>query len=354
MYNKIKFALVGTGRIAQSYVEAFAKTSEAELFAVADTNYEAAQSLAERLHCQAFASHETLANEAEIDAVIICTPPVTHAEISIDFLRRGTHVWCEKPFSIDSASALKMIDEAERNNVLITMASKFRYVEDVIKARSFILSGMIGEVVLFENAFTSRVCMDARWNCDKRMSGGGVLIDNGTHSVDIMRYLLGELESVHVVEAKRTQNLTVEETVRMSIRSANGATGSIDLSWSIDKELPDFLHIYGTEGTIVIGWKESKYRLHSNHEWMRFGDGYDKVRAFQAQIENFARAIRGTEKLLVSPADALASVQTIEAAYVALAEEKWTAIKGTSFPKVDVAVQNFSLLNDALISEQIA
>lgn len=327
MSNKFNFALIGAGRIAQSYVDAFTQSATSQLVAIADTDFAAAQTLAAQVpSCQAYSSHEALMRDTDVDACIVCTPPVTHPHIAIDFLKNGVHVLCEKPFSIDSHSAVRMIDAARRNDVQITMASKFRHTEDVAKARDLILSGTIGEVVLFENAFTSRVSMSGRWNAKREISGGGVLIDNGTHSVDLMRFFLGALRSFQVVEGKRSQNLEVEETVRVSVQSVSGVVGSIDLSWSIDKELPGYLNIYGSEGTIVVGWRESKYRTAQNREWTRFGNGYDKVQAFRAQIDNFARGVRGEEDFVVAPTDALASVQAVEAAYEALENSRWTHI----------------------------
>jgi predicted dehydrogenase len=181
--------------------------------------------------------------------------------------------------------------------------------------------------VLFENAFTSRVDMSKRWNADPAISGGGVLIDNGTHSFDIARYFLGPLAEVHVMEGKRSQNLPVEETVRILVRSAGGVIGNIDLSWSINKELDRYISIYGTRGTVWIGWKESRYRQSSSPDWIKFGDGYDKVGAFRNQIINFAAAINGVEKLLIDADDAIASVEVVEAAYESLSKTHWTAVK---------------------------
>jgi predicted dehydrogenase len=206
------------------------------------------------------------------------------------------------------------------------MASKFRYVEDVVRANRIVTSGILGEIVLFENAFTSRVDMKSRWNAEPRISGGGVLIDNGTHSVDLMRYFLGPLADVQVVEGKRVQGLAVEDTVRIFVRSCNGVMGTIDLSWSINKELDSYINIYGSQGTVFVGWKESKFRQSSSRDWVTFGRGYDKIQAFRSQITNFAKAIRGEEALLITPEDALASVEVIEAAYAALHQNTWTAV----------------------------
>jgi len=233
-----------------------------------------------------------------------------------------------------------MFDAAVQNNVKLTMATKFRYAADVIRAKSIVSSGILGDVILFENCFTGHFDMSQRWNSNPEISGGGVLIDNGTHSVDIIRYFLGPVAEVQVVEGRRIQQLDVEDTVRMFVRTNEGIMGSIDLSWSMNKEQPYYLSIYGSHGTVLVGWKESKYRRSNDTDWVTFGEGYNKFQAFRGQIENFTRAIRGEDKLLVSPEDALASVEVIETAYDSLHHSVWQPVKRTEWKPSPVIAEN--------------
>jgi predicted dehydrogenase len=324
--KKLRFGIVGAGAIAQVYAEVFKNLEDARLIAVADVRAETAQALSEGIGCQSYNSYQAMAKKEKLDAVIICTPPVTHPEICLHFLERKVHVLCEKPLSIDVKSARLMVAAAKNLDLKLTMASKFRYVEDVIRAKSIVASGILGEIVLFENSFTSRIDMSSRWNADIKISGGGVLIDNGTHSVDLMRYFLGPLAEVQVVEGKRLQGLAVEDTVRIFVRSTSDIMGSIDLSWTINKELDSYIHIYGSHGTVFVGWKESKYRQSSSRDWIVFGKGYDKLQAFRSQIKNFCMAILGEQPLLIDAEDALASVEVIEATYAALRQNQWVAV----------------------------
>lgn len=326
MSGKLRFGIVGAGGIAHSYAQAFEQTRGATLAAVAELRPDAASAFAEGFSCAHYPSHEAMAKEAELDAIIVCTPPASHPDICLYFLGKGIPVLCEKPLSIESGSARRMVEAAARAGVKFTMASKFRYVDDVLRAKGIVTSGILGDIVLFENAFTARVDMMERWNSKPAISGGGVLIDNGTHSVDLMRYFLGPLADVQVVEGKRSQGLEVEETVRIFVRSASGVLGSIDLSWSINKELESYINIYGSQGTISVGWRESKYRQHSARDWVVFGKGYNKLQAFASQIDNFVGAIRGEELLRVSAEDALASVEAVEAAYAALRDSHWVTV----------------------------
>jgi predicted dehydrogenase len=324
--SKVRFGLVGAGAIAQSYAQAFATSAEAQLVAVADVRAEAARAMAEAFGVRAFTSHRSMANALKLDAVVICTPPATHAELCLYFLQRKVSVLCEKPLCIDSQTARTVIEAARRSSAKFTMASKFRYVEDVFKAKAIVSAGILGEIILFENAFTSRVDMTSRWNSQREVSGGGVLIDNGTHSVDLVRYFLGPIADVQVIEGKRSQGLPVEETIRIFVRSTEGVLGSIDLSWSINKEHESYINIYGSQGTLWVGWKESKYRQSGARDWVVFGQGYNKIQAFRSNIDNFARAIRGEEALLIGPDDALASVEVVEAAYADLQRSHWVTV----------------------------
>ena len=116
-----------------------------------------------------------------------------------------------------------------------------------------------------------------------------MLIDNGTHSVDIMRYFLGPLAEVQAVEGRRIQDIAGRgHRAACSSAAPRGVMGSIDLSWSVNKELPNFISIYGSAGTLHVGWKESKFRRAGDADWIVFGSGYDKVQAFRSQIDNFA------------------------------------------------------------------
>jgi predicted dehydrogenase len=324
--NKLKFALIGTGGIAQTYAQAFQQSSCCTLAAVADINQDSAKAFAEPFGAKAFDNYQTLAENTELDAVIIATPPNTHPEIAMYFMRRGVHVLCEKPLCLTVAEAKAMIETAETSGVTFTMATKFRYCEDVVKAKAILTSGVLGEIVQFENAFTAKVDMSKRWNSDREIAGGGVLIDNGTHSVDIIRYFLGAITDVLAVETSGTQNLAVDENVKLLARTAEGVVASVDLTWGINKELPNFISVFGTNGTLHIGWRESKFKLNSSPDWTVFGTGYDKVQAFRAKIENFRSAILEGEELLTKPADALASVEVIEAAYKSLNQNLWQKV----------------------------
>jgi predicted dehydrogenase len=323
----VTLGIVGAGRIAQTYAQVLAGSKTFDVVGVADTNLEASEKLAVGLDCAPYSSHQDLFERARSDAVLVCSPPDTHAEVSTFFLEQQVHVMCEKPLAISVSEALLMLEAARSTDAILTMASKFRYVVDVLWAKSIVGSGSLGEIILMENTFASRVDMSDRWNSDPSVSGGGVLIDNGTHSVDLTRFFLGPIAEVMAVEGRRVQGFGVEDTAQVFLRGHDGARATIDLSWSIDKERDSYLDIYGSQGTVQVGWQRSRYRQSSSPVWVEFGQGYDKARAIKDQLSNFAGAIRVGEPLRISGADALASVEVIEAAYASLRSDDWTKVE---------------------------
>ena len=324
----IRFALIGCGRISQTHLQAMEVLKDYCLLkAVVDVREDAAKSVGNQYGCEAYADYRRVLDNDQIDAVIISAPPNTHAEIATFFLENKKHVLCEKPLATPVADAQTMVNKAAENDTLLMMASKYRYVADTIKAKGIVESGILGEIILFENVFCGKVDMRDRWNASREVGGGGVIVDNGCHSVDIARFLLGPIEKVQAAEGKRVQKLDVEDTARIHFRTASDAMGMVDLSWSIQKERDSYLELFGTEGVLSIGWQCSKYRQSEKMNWIPFGKGYNKVDAFSSQIRNFVQSIRGKEMPLITAEDALESVKVIEAAYKSVAMSTWVDVR---------------------------
>ncbi len=324
-----RMGLIGCGRISQAYVQAIGACPQIDLVAVMDVRPEAAQSAAEAESCGAFHDLEAMISEGGLEGAIICAPPVEHRAIACRLLEAGIHVLCEKPFATTADDAAAMVATAQGAERVLMMASKFRYVEDLIRAKAMITSGLLGEIQFYENKFCAKVNMRGRWNADPKIAGGGVLIDNGTHSVDIARYLLGPVTRIHAQEGKRVMGLDVDETAWLSFNTASGVMGSVCLSWSLNSDGNDYIKLIGTDGALRIGWQESQFQHNGHPEWVSFGVGFNKVEAFKKQVTNFVGTVRGSAEPIITSDDGLASVQVIEAAYRSMREGQWIEIEDT-------------------------
>ena len=313
----LRTLLVGAGGIAQAHARAAWETSDVQLVGVVDPRPAAAEALAESHGCKAFADLAAALAATKPDAAIVCTPPNSHEELAVACLAAGAHVLCEKPFALEVVVAERMVAAAKAAGKLITMASKFRYVPDMIRAKAALAGGAIGEPVAFFNSFTGRVDMTKRWNAQPRVGGGGVLMDNGTHSIDIIRYLLGPVKSVRADAGRTVQGVEVEDSAQMMAKAAD-VLAHVELTWSYNAEREQYVTVCGSAGTIQVGWKQSRMKTANAAEWQPLGLGYDKHVAFRAQLENFAHAAAGREPLRIGADDAVASVAAIDAAYRSL------------------------------------
>ena len=325
----VRFGMVGCGRIAQTHLQALATLPEAKLAVAVESRSAIGEAVAAEHKAKLFADYREAAILDLVDAVIICAPPNLHHAMARHFLERGIPVLCEKPLTITSTEAADLVKLAEDKEALLMMASKFRYVDDIIKAKAIVEAGILGRIILYENSFCSKINMSDRWNATRSISGGGVLIDNGSHSADIARYLLGPIVQVQAQPGITTQGLEVEDTVRVQFVTRGGVLGTFDLSWSITKDSKNYIQIFGSEGTLQVGWKGSRYCQDGSQKWIPFGTGYDKVKSFSSQHANFIACIKGKDKPVITAQDSLASVQVVEAAYRSAANNHWLRIESS-------------------------
>ncbi len=325
----LRIGLIGCGRIAQAHLDVLPEIEDSQVVAVCDINPELAQGTAERLECQGYSSFEEMVAQEQLGAVVVCTPPADHCKTVIACLKHGLHVLCEKPLALTMAETEQMYETARQQDRVLMLASKFRHMRAMIVAKAHLAAGVIGDPVFFFNKFSGRIDMSTRWNSDPKIAGGGVLIDNGTHSVDITRYLLGPVTRVTAQAPTSLQNLEVEDSVSLFLVCGR-AVGSVNLTWSLDNLEDPFFKIEGTEGIMHIGWKESRYRLYRSTEWVSFGEPYNKLMAMGNQDRHFVEVVTGKTASLINEEDGLESVRAIQAAYQALKSGAWVDVAGVT------------------------
>jgi predicted dehydrogenase len=323
--DRASVVIVGAGGIARGYADVLAASTETVAVGVADVVPEAAQALAERLDCEWGTDPGALVGAADPDVVVVCTPPVTREDLVGPLLAAGRPVLAEKPLAMDRHASRRLVETAASSGALLGLATKFRYCDDVRRVAELLAAGDLGQPRLVEVAFTSRVDMRSRWNSDPSISGGGVVIDNGTHAVDLLRFLLGDMAEVLAVEQSRPDGMVVEDCARLMLRAESGADAFVDLAWSIDKSLGDFLKVFGTEGEARVGWGASSWRRYGE-DWQVIGSGYAKVPSMGGALEQFCRAARGVEPLAVSGADGVAAACIVDAAHESLRRGGWIKI----------------------------
>jgi predicted dehydrogenase len=319
----MRIGLIGLGRAGTIHLEAARLVESAELVAVADPALEARRR-ARDLGIHAYANPHAMLERAKLDAVIICAPPADHADLAIASLERGVHVLCEKPLALTTWDALSMLRTASRKHLQLVLATKFRHVPALATARDLIASGKLGEPVLFEVSFCSPVDMSQRWNADRRRAGGGVIIDNGCHAIDLVSFLFGSVSRVQATLHRPLQHLAVEDGATIHLGAGDGAIGRADVSWSLSTERDSYVTVHGSKGTIEVGWRTSRMKLRGE-DWVEIGGPYDKIDAHRRMITAFVEtaATGGASAPWITTVECLRTVAAVAAAYRSLHSGGW-------------------------------
>jgi predicted dehydrogenase len=326
----IRVGIVGLGRAGRVHLEAWQSLADVEVVAVADPA-PIARDLAHTRVAHVYADPLRMMERERLDAISICTPPSEHPELAVAAARRGLHVLCEKPLATDTGAALRMVRGASAARRHLLLATKFRHVDDLVRARRLIGEGAIGVPVRFEIEFASLVDMTRRWNSDPRLSGGGVIIDNGCHAFDIVNFLFGSVIGVLATELKRVQSVDVEDSAAILVTASRGLIGTINLSWSLPSGSGAYVRVHGTAGSIEVNWQGSRV-CRPAKEPEAIGVGYDKVAAHRRMMRDFCDVIRGARRPWISPGDALRTVAAVDAAYRSIWRGGWIEVRDTVRP----------------------
>jgi predicted dehydrogenase len=347
LYKPVKFVLIGCGKAAHSYATTISSHPDMTLSAVVDENPEVARAFGNSFHCDWYTSlQDYVSGNYFADCGIICTSVSNHSETVKQLMQLGTDILCATPFAPDSASAEIMVDVSRTFGIRLMMGSRFRYISDIMHARELIQSGILGRILVFEIDFRDLAAIGRHRDSQKDKTNHGVLMDRGSHAIDIAQHFFGPLLRIRVEEAQRLGPHVVEDMVRIDMRTISGAIGMAQLSGKIKNPCDDYIRIYGTNGTLCIGWKSSMYRLDGNVDWVKFGEGYSTPKALNRQMESYLNAVTRNGMPETTAEDELASVRAMEAAYRSLSTGCWINLQPTP-PELDMLrfKRNFTVLH---------
>lgn len=261
MTGKISLALIGAGGMGKRWVHAMKHVYGVVVRAVVDVDSTRAKILAKNFkNCESLGNWRDVLLRQDIDAVVVVTPHRFLAPISQSFLRSGKHVLSEKPGGIKSAEIKQAVALAKKHRVRYMVGFNHRFHPSFILARKFIEKGEIGELMFIRSryGFGGRTGYQKEWRMHKKLSGGGELIDQGAHMIDMVRSFLGDITSVSGFAENLYWNAGVDDNAMLILRNKKKQLASIHVSWSNWKPIHNF-EIYGTKGFISIEGLGKKY-----------------------------------------------------------------------------------------------
>jgi predicted dehydrogenase len=256
MTDDIRFGIAGAGLAASFLAGAIARVPGARLTAVCRTDATRAAETAARFGVPCETSLESLLARDDVDAVGICTPSGLHAPQAIAAARAGKHVLVDKPMALSLAGADETIATCRQAGVLLSVMFQRRANPALAHLHAAIAQGALGRLVLGSVSVpylrTQAYYASAPWRTTRELDGGGALINQGIHLVDLLLWLMGDVARVRAEAATLVRAIPVEDCLAATLVFRNGALGAITATTATSPGFPHRVEVYGAEGGVQI------------------------------------------------------------------------------------------------------
>lgn len=331
----INIAIIGTGGISTAHVKAYQALSEAcNIVALADIYPNKARSLAERfsLDCIVVSDYRELLDNPNIDAVSICTPPFTHAQIAKDFLRAGKHVLVEKPMASSLQECDEMIKVAKESSRLLSVVAQNRFMNPIMKMSFLLKENIIGKIAhaqVDSYWWRGHSYYDLWWRGTWEKEGGGCTLNHAVHHIDMLQWMMGmPKEIVAMTSNTLHDNAEVEDLSVAILQYENGGLAQVTSSVVHHGEEQQLI-FQGEKARVSVPWKVKAQKSRENgfpfeesdtNIEMKIQQFWDqspslKYEGHTGQIHQFVEAINGKESLLVDGVQGRNTLELITAIY---------------------------------------
>ncbi len=313
MNKKLNFGIVGTGMISDTHAAAIISLPDAVLYGAAGVISEQTDAFAKKYNITAYPDVESMLCDPTIDVVCICTPSGFHAENAITALRHGKHVVLEKPMALTLTDADDVHRVSTEHEKLVTVISQLRFSENIQYIKRLISENAFGKITMCSLQMKywrdSEYFAGSPWRGTMSMDGGGALMNQGIHGVDLLLYLMGDAKLLSAVTKTAYHKIEVEDTAAAILEFENGAVGTIEASTCAYPGFERRLEILGERGHVVL--KEAmieslvvdrKAVASPNIENSSIGSAQDPkaidYSLHARQIQNLIDAVHGKAKLV--------------------------------------------------------
>ena len=331
MEKELGFGVIGCGVITPWHIYGILHTKGAKLVAISDMVEERAKKLAQENKVSWYSDYRKMLEREDIDVVNICTPSGTHGEIAIEAAKAGKHIIVEKPMEITLEKCDEMISACRKANVKLATIFQSRFSPSVKRLKKAVTEGKFGRLILgdmYNKWYRSQEYYDSgKWRGTWKLDGGGALMNQGIHGVDLLQYIMGPVDSLYAYAKTLTHKIEVEDTAVAVINFKSGALGVIETTTSVYPGFSRKLEIHGEKGTVIIEG-EDIIRWEFEGEESEIKEITSKKKAgtsakptamgkerHRVQIEEMVKAIKENREPLVNGEEGRKAIEIISAIY---------------------------------------
>lgn len=325
----IRFGILGCGMIAQIHAAAINSLESAILAGAADQDSFNAIRFSKQYGITPYSNYSQMLSDPNIDAVCICTPSGFHAENAIQALRSKKHVVLEKPMATTVADTERIISACQENSRILTVISQLRFSPETTLVKNLISQQAFGTVSFCNLSMNywrdPEYYSSSKWKGTQKFDGGGALMNQGIHGVDLLLYIAGNAKVLSSRKQTSFHSIEVEDTAAALLAFENGALGTLSASTCTYPGFDRKIEILGSSGCAILR-DGNLEKLIVNGETHQDLSRLSTVgtagtpsglshHGHILQISNFINAIYGKEPLLVDPFQGQRAVKLIEAIY---------------------------------------
>lgn len=295
--------VIGVGDWGKNHVRVFSELEEATVIAIADSDSNRAKALANKFNATHYTQTDELLQRDDVDAVTICTPTVTHADLALEVIASGKHLLIEKPMTDTVQQAQRVIDAAKSTNVLLMVGFVERFNPSVHTAAQVIDQGRMGELVLGSARRLGPFVPG-------RVADIGIIKDMAIHDIDIARFLVKqEATSVYAIAGSLYHKY--EDHANIVIRFDDKPTFFLECNWLTPYKLRG-LNITGSQGVMALDYISQEVTIGSNHWEEKSTNKWDEP--LKRELAHFVKSITDNQTPLTSGVDGLEALRIAEAA----------------------------------------
>lgn len=337
--KKYGIGIVGCGTISGTHAEAIRGSKKAKLIAAYSRTKSSINTFCEEYGVKGFTDYQHFLSCPDLDIVVICTPTGTHLDYGIEAANAGKSLIVEKPIEINLGRGKDLISICRENNVQLAVIYQSRFISDVIRMKKVVDYRVLGKIFMVDVSMKWYRSQDyynkGNWKGTLALDGGGAVINQAIHTIDLMVWFFGKPESLYAYKGTYThEGIEGEDNAIAAMRFKNGAVGLFCASTSIVPPSNRKFEIHGKKGTAVLNgdWLELKLDGKQTDEGkMKTGSGSSSPlegmtsNHHQKQYEQVLDAFNKGKKPIVSGEESLESLAVVEAIYESseMGEEIW-------------------------------